>query len=62
MKQEGYEDLLTHTKYCFLKNPENLTPKQEGILVDVLQYDLRSVKAYLLKESFQLLCSYYSPY
>ena len=62
MKQEGYEDLITHTKYCFLKNPENLTPKQETKLVDVLQYDLKSVKAYLLKESFQVLWTYSSPY
>jgi transposase len=62
MNQEGYEDVLKHTKYCFLKNPENLTPKQEIKLKDVLQYDLKSVRAYLLKESFQLLWNYPSPY
>lgn len=58
----GYEDILVHTKYCFLKNPENLTEKQELKLKDVLQYDLKSVRAYLLKESFQLFWKYSSPY
>ena len=53
MKAEGYEDVLKHTKYCFLKNPENLTDNQRLKLKDVLQYDLKSVRAYLLKEAFQ---------
>lgn len=62
MKQNGYEEVLTHTKYCFLKNPENLTEKQKLKLSDVLQYDLKSVKAYLLKEAFQHFWTYSSPY
>ena len=60
---EGYdEDVLKHTKYCFLKNETNLTKKQKTKLTDVLQYDLKSVRAYLLKESFQLFWNYKSPY
>lgn len=60
---EGYdEEVLKHTKYCFLKNEENLTEKQKAKLADVLQYDLKSVRAYLLKESFQLFWQYKSPY
>lgn len=62
LSQEGYEDALKHTKYCFLKNEENLTQKQKLKLDDVLQLDLRSVRAYLLKESFQLFWRYNSPY
>lgn len=62
MKQEGYEDVLTHTKYCFLKNEKNLTEKQETKLVEILQYDLKSVRAFLLKESFQAFWQYRSPY
>ena len=63
LKDEGYDEaVLRHTKYCFLKNPENLTPKQEAKLDDVLSYDLKSVRAYLLKESFQLFWDYDSPY
>jgi len=30
LKEDGYDEaVLRHTKYCFLKNPKNLTPKQE---------------------------------
>jgi len=60
---EGYDaEVLKHTKYCFLKKEENLTEKQKTKLTDVLQYDLKSVRAYLLKESFQLFWNYKSPY
>ena len=62
LHQEGYEDALKHTKYCFLKNEENLTDKQRLKLNDVLQLDLKSVRAYLLKQSFQLFWQYNSPY
>jgi len=63
LTQEGYdEEVLKHTKYCFLKNEENLTDRQRTKLADVLQYDLKSVRAYLLKESFQLFWNYNSPY
>lgn len=62
LKEDGYEGILKHTKYCFLKNPENLTEKQELKLADVLQYDLKSVRGYLLKEAFQQLWIYTSPY
>ncbi|MBT4289786.1 MAG: ISL3 family transposase [Deltaproteobacteria bacterium] len=61
-QQEGYEAILKHTKYCFLKRRENLTSNQEYKLKDVLRYDLKSVRAYLLKESFQLFWSYKNPY
>ena len=60
---DGYdESVLKNTKYCFLKNEENLTEKQKTKLADVLQYDLKSVRAYLLKESFQLFWNYSSPH
>ncbi len=63
LKEEGYdESILKHTKYCFLKNPENLTPKQGLKLGDILQYRLKSVRAYQLKESFQAFWEYKSPY
>ena len=59
----GYDaDVLKKTKFCFLKNEENLTDKQRAKLDDVLQYDLKSVRAYLLKESFRLFWNYKSPY
>jgi len=62
LKAEGYEEILKHTKYCFLKNEENLTHKQSIKLDEILQYDLKSVRAYLYKESFQAFWEYKSPY
>ncbi len=61
MKQDGYEPLLKHSRWCLLKKPENLTDRQNDKLADLLQYNLRSIRAYLLKEEFQLLWNYVSP-
>ncbi len=62
LKDEGYEDILKHSKYCFLKNEANLTERQKTQLKDLLQFDLKSIKAYLLKESFQAFWGYKTPY
>ena len=62
MKAEGYEDILKNSKYCFLKREENLTDKQAKKLGDLMQYDLRSIRAYQLKESFQGFWEYKSPF
>jgi transposase len=45
-----------------LKRPENLTDKQEIKLAELVQYNLRSIRAYLLKEDFQQFWTYVSPY
>ena len=52
LKREGYEPILDKTKYCFLKNEENLTEKQATKLKDVLQYDLKSVRGVVIKSQF----------
>jgi len=62
LKENGYEPVLKNSKYCWLKNEENLTESQTKNLNDVLQYDLKTVRAYLLKESFQAFWQYSSPY
>jgi transposase len=62
LEREGFENVLKKSKYCFLKRNENLTEKQRVRLKDVLRYDLKSVRAYLLKESFQLFWEYTRPY
>ena len=59
---EGYENILKHSKYCFLKKEENRTPNQKIKLKEILKYDLKSVRAFLLKESFQIFWTYTSPY
>ena len=62
LKREGYEPVLTNTRWLLLKRPENLTVKQEPKLADLLRYNLQTVRSYLLKEEFQLFWSYKSPY
>jgi transposase len=52
LNAQGYENVLKDSRYCFLKNQENLTDQQVVKLGDLMQYDLKSVRAYLLKESF----------
>ena len=62
LKQKGYEAVLTKTRWLLLKRPENLTETQDTKLSELLQYNLRSIRSYLLKEEFQLFWSYTSPY
>jgi transposase len=61
MKKDGHEEVLTKSRWCLLKRKENLTEKQEVKLSEILKYNLRSVRAYLLKEEFNGLWEYVSP-
>ena len=62
LKADGYEPVLKGSRWLLLKRPENLTPRQEIKLADLLQYNLKSVRSYLLKEDFQSFWDYFSPY
>ena len=59
---DGYEPVLKHSRWCLLKRPENLTDKQTVKLSELLQYNLQSVRAYLLREDFQRFWEYRSPH
>lgn len=61
MNADGYEPVLKKSRWCLLKRRENLTEKQEVKLKDLLQYNLKSVRAYLLKEDFHAFWDYVSP-
>lgn len=61
MQSEGYEPLLKRSRWCLLKRKENLTEKQEAKLKDLLKFNLKSIRAYLLKEDFNGLWEYVSP-
>jgi len=61
LKQNGYEPVLTRTRWLLLKRPENLGDRESIKLADLLCYNLRSVRAYLLKEDFQFFWEYCSP-
>jgi len=62
LKQEGYEPVLSNTRWLLLKRPENLTVKQEPKLAELLRYNLKTVRSYLLKEEFQQFWFYRSPF
>lgn len=61
MKADGYEEVLKHSRWCLLKRPENLTDKETVKLSELVKYNLRSMRAYLLKEDFQRLWEYERP-
>jgi len=51
-------DLLTDTRYIFLKNPENLTDPQRVRLSFLERLNLKINRAYLLKELFKQVWTY----
>lgn len=61
LKQDGYEPVLKHSRWCLLKRPENLTDQQTVKLAELLRYNLQSVRAYLHREDFQRFWEYQSP-
>ncbi len=61
LKADGLEPILKHSRWCFLKRPENLTDKQDTKLADLVQYNLKTVRAYLLKEDFDFFWGYVYP-
>ena len=62
LAKDGYEPVLKGSRWCLLKKPENLTENQSYTLKELLKYNLKSVRAYLLKEDFQQFWQYSSPY
>ena len=62
LTQEGYEPVLKNTRWLLLKRPENLTAKQKPTLAELVRYNLKTVRSYLLKEDFQQFWTYISPY
>lgn len=62
LKSKGLEPVLKGSRWWFLKKPINLTARQTQKLADVLRYNLRTVRSYLLKEDFQSFWEYVSPY
>jgi transposase len=58
LEQDGYEPVLKRSRWCLLKRPENLTDKQTVKLAELLQYNLQSVRSYLLREDFQRFWEY----
>jgi transposase len=58
---EGRTPLLKKSRWLLLELEENLKVEQRFRLRDLLRYNLKTVRAYLLKEAFQQLWDYSSP-
>lgn len=61
LKSTGQDPVLSKSRWCFLKRKENLTEGQSSKLAELLHMNLRTVKAYLLKEDFQRFWEYTYP-
>ncbi len=48
-----FPELLRGSRYAFLKNPENLTEKQDETLTRLSRYHLKTARAYLIKLALQ---------
>jgi transposase len=58
LRQKGFQPILTRSRWCLLKRPEHLRPREEIKLADLLKANLRTVRAYLLKEDLEQVWSW----
>ena len=61
LKSQGLAPVLRKSRWLLLKRSQNLGDEQHFRLRDLLRYNLKTVRAYLLKEVFQQLWDYHSP-
>ena len=61
MLKDGFEPILFKSRWLLLKRRENLDSEQSVSLKNLLKYNLRTMRAYLLKEDFQQFWIYTSP-
>ena len=61
LKAEGKDPILKNARWCILKRTFNLTKSQKGKLNELIEMNLNTVKAYLLKEQFHKFWEYKSP-
>jgi transposase len=57
---KGKNLILKHSRWALLKRPENLTDNQKIKLKDLLSCNLKTIRAYLLKEHFNCFWEYAS--
>jgi len=61
MKADGYEPVLKKTRWLLLRRKKDLSGEQKHRLKDLLQYNLKTVRAYLLVEGFDAFWEYTHP-
>lgn len=57
-QRDGHEHILKKSRWCLLKNKRNQTTSQLAKLRELVQYNLKTVRCYLLKEAFQHFWTY----
>ncbi len=62
LQEAGEEPLLKHSRWCLLKRPRNLSDHQMSKLQELVKYNLKAVRSFLLREEFQRFWEYRSPY
>ncbi len=62
LKADGHSPVLKGSRWCLLKRPSNRTASQNLKLAELLKYNLKTVRAYLLKEDFAFFWNDLSPY
>lgn len=60
LREQGRQPLLTKTRWLLLKRPANQTREQRARLRDLVQHNLRAVRAMLLRELFDPFWHYRS--
>ena len=60
LKRQGRQPLLTKARWLLLKRPANQTRGERTRLRDLVQHNLRAVRAMLLRESFEPFWTYRS--
>jgi len=58
LAEKGKGNILLNARWCVLKKPENLNQKQEQKLSELVSQNLKTLKVYLLRESFQKFWEY----
>lgn len=61
MKAKGLNPVLKHSRWIWLKRVVNLSGKQAVTLAELVRFNLKTVRAYLLKEAFDHFWDYSSP-
>lgn len=62
LRKQGMEPVLKHSRWCLLKRPQRLTSPQGIKLAELLRYNLKTVRAYLLKEDFEFFWNCLGPW
>jgi transposase len=62
LRARGLGEVLKGARWTLLKRPENRTAAQDTKLAELVRYNLRAVRAHLLREEFQQFWTYVSPF